>query len=196
MFTEDIENEYGGDFGEKESLLIYSDNIENEYGGDFSYLEPFLIQKVDIENEYGGDFGDKSTVINQMENTISFDRNDYDFDEYGGVFEKKTVQENDQNTRDGHEQISANININEYGGEFGEKQDIGDINDGATDIVETDGIESVDLSCSFINAAGDVSFLQCQLSRLGRKKQRFRIAVRRDDLEPSRLFSEQVTVII
>ena len=59
MHNDDIENEYGGDFGNKDQFFVY----ENESSRDFSYSETAIYQIEESENEYEGLLSDKEVDV-------------------------------------------------------------------------------------------------------------------------------------
>ena len=59
MHNDDIENEYGGDFGNKGQFFVY----ENESSRDFSYSETAIYQIEESENEYEGLLSDKEVDV-------------------------------------------------------------------------------------------------------------------------------------
>ena len=88
----------------------------------------------------------------------------------------------------------VNAVINEYGGEFGEKQNIIASSESETESLGTNIIASLAIYCSSSNTEGDLTFLTCKLTSFGRK-QDFSIAVSEGDWTPSKLFNHQVTII-
>ena len=85
---------------------------------------------------------------------------DYDFDEYSGVFQKK-VWEANLEVPHTKEQIREHNIINEYGGDFEDKQN--KIISGESKTLETDKMARLALSCSSTSVVGDLTVLTYKL---------------------------------
>ena len=117
------------------------------------FYEAIISKKGEADYEYGGEFIDKE-VDSKLRGDLMHIA-EYDFDEYGGVFQKKAWDDIQEVPR-AKEQIRDNDIINKYGGDFGEKQN-------SKISGATESLESLALSCSSTSVVGDMYLQADQL---------------------------------